>query len=185
MADRELLLDAAERVIRRDGAGASLDAIAVAAGVTKPVVYARVGSRAALSDALAARLAQRVFAAAQREVAGGGIDRATLAGFFTATLQTLADHRELFAYVTRGGTDDTAQRNLYLAGESAGPLAAFLAHRRVAMGADTAVATPWAYGIIGMLNLTATWWLEQGTSSAAVLGDQLAELVWAGMRGDG
>lgn len=178
------MLDAAERVVRRDGAGASLEAIALEAGVTKPVVYARVGSRAALSDALAERLAERVFLAAQGQVGRGDLDRATLAKFFTVSLQTLADHRELFAYVTRGGADDSVERSLYLAGESAGPLAAFLAQRRTGRGLDADVATPWAYGIIGMLNMVAMWWLEQGSPPADVLGDQLAELVWAGVRGD-
>jgi len=59
------MLDAAERVIARDGNGASLEAIATEAGVTKPIVYARVGSRAELSNALAARLADRLIAAAR------------------------------------------------------------------------------------------------------------------------
>ena len=54
------ILDAAERVIARDGSGASIEAIAIEAGVTKPIVYARVGARAELCEALAERLAARL-----------------------------------------------------------------------------------------------------------------------------
>ena len=60
----EAILDAAERVIRRDGASASIDSVAIEAGITKPIVYARVGSRAELANALADRLASRMIAAA-------------------------------------------------------------------------------------------------------------------------
>ena len=45
VVDRELVLDAAERAIRRDGPLVSLEAIAIEAGVTKPVIYARIGDR--------------------------------------------------------------------------------------------------------------------------------------------
>lgn len=185
MADRERVLDAAEVVIRRDGAGASLEAIALEAGVTKPVVYARVGSRAELSDALAERLAARLSAATGERVAGTSLTRETLAGFVATTLQTLADHRELFAYVTHGGAEGTPARSLHLAAQSAGPLAHLLARWRARQGIhDETVLLPWAYGIIGMLNMVAMWWLAEGTPSASEVGDQLADLMWNGVRGE-
>ncbi len=175
------MLDAAERVIARDGNGASLEAIATEAGVTKPIVYARVGSRAELSNALAARLADRLIAAARAEV-GSRLDRATLSAFLRATLQTIGAHRELFMYVTRGSAGDTSERALYLAGKSAQPLAELLARWRERQGRDASVAVPWAYAIIGMLNLVSLWWLEEGDQPVDELADQLAELVWSGMR---
>ena len=183
MVDRELLLDAAERVIARDGSGASIEAIAYEAGVTKPIVYARVGSRAELSNALAQRLADRLIAAAQAAVGSTRLDRPTLAAFFRSTLETIAVHRELFVYVTRGAGDDTSERTLYLAGRSAAPLAELLVRWRARSDRDTSVAVPWAYGIVGMLNLVSQWWIEETDRPAAVLADQLAELVWSGLAG--
>lgn len=182
MIDRDALLQAAERVIARDGSGASLESIALEAGVTKPIVYARVGSRAELSNALAGRLAERLIAAAGVEITNGSLlDRATLAAFFRTSLDTIGANRELFLYVTRGAGDDTPERTLYLAGRSAGPLAELLSGWRTRQGHDASVAMPWAYAIIGMLNLVSLWWIEESDRSAQVLADQLAELVWSGL----
>jgi AcrR family transcriptional regulator len=181
IADRDTLLDAAERVIARDGSGATLDAIALEAGVTKPIVYARVGSRAALSNALAERLADRLLVAAGELPSGPGFSRDGLAALFGTLLETLEEHRELFIYVTRGSGDDTPERTLFLAARSAAPLAEALAAWRTQLGADVEVATPWAYAIIGMINLTALWWMEDGHVPAPTLAGQLAELVWSGL----
>jgi AcrR family transcriptional regulator len=181
VVDREVLLDAAELVIARDGGGASLEAIALEAGVTKPVVYARVGSRAELSNALATRLAQRLIAAASSEIGSSRLDRVTLAAFFRTSLETIGAHRELFLYVTRGAADDTPERALYLAGRSAVPLAELLTRWRTRHDNDAAVAMPWAYAIIGMLNLVSLWWIAENDRPATVLADQLAELVWTGL----
>ncbi len=182
VVDRGVVLDAAERVIARDGNGASLEAIAIEAGVTKPVVYARVGDRAALSNALSERLARRLIAAAGNEVdLDADPDRTMLAAFFRSNLELIGAHRELFLYVTRGAADDAPERRLYLAGLSAGPLAELLSIWRIRHGHDTAVAVPWAYAMVGMLNLVSLWWIEEHDRDADVLADQLAELVWSGL----
>ncbi len=182
VVDRDALLQAAERVIARDGSGTSLESIAMEAGVTKPIVYARIGSRAELANALAGRLAERLITAAGAEITSSTLlDRVTLSAFFRTSLETIGEHRELFLYVTRGAGDDTPERTLYLAGQSAGPLAELLSRWRTRHGHDAAVAVPWAYAIIGMLNLVSLWWIEESDRSATVLADQLAELVWSGL----
>jgi AcrR family transcriptional regulator len=181
VVDRERLLDAAERVIARDGHGASLDAIALEAGVTKPVVYARVGSRAALADALAERFADRLAAQAGAAVAGRPFDRGAVAALCRAVLETAAHDRELYLYVTRGSGDDTPERTLHLAARSARPLAELLAHWRTRAGAGAAAAETWAYAIVGMLNLVTLWWVEDAARPAAQVADDLAELVWSGL----
>lgn len=184
VADRDAILDAAERVIARDGAAASLDAIAAEAGITKPVVYARVGHRAELSNALAERLSERILVAVGEELAHRPLARDTLAWFFRTTLETIGAHRQLFLYVTRGSVGDTSDRALYLAGRSAAPLAELLRHWRGLQGRDTAVALPWAYAIVGMLNMVALWWIQDGEPTVAQLAEDLAALVWSGMGAD-
>lgn len=181
--ERDALLAAAEHVIARDGAGATLASIAAEAGVTKPIVYARIGSQAELSNALAERLADRLVMAVNERVTVVALDRATLAGLFRVVFETLEAYRELFVYVTRGTGDDSPERALFLAGRSAEPLAALLAHHRAAQGDDPAVAEPWAYALVGMLNLTALWWMEHRAVTASTLADRLAELAWGGLRG--
>jgi AcrR family transcriptional regulator len=181
LADREAILDAAERVIARDGNGASLDAVAAEAGITKPVVYARVGHRAEVANALAERLNTRIVVAAGRSVRNLEPSERMLSAFFRATLETIAEHRELFLYVTRGSADDSAERTLYLARTSAAPFAALLRQWRDHASQDASAAEPWAYAMIGMLNLVALWWIEMGQPEVDRLAGQLASLVWSGM----
>jgi AcrR family transcriptional regulator len=181
VVDRERVLEAAERVIARDGNGASIDAIALEAGVTKPIVYSRVGSRAELSDALAERLADKLIAAGRERVHSAELDRDMLAGFFCTTLETMAQHRELLLFVTRGAADDMAERTLHLAATSVGPLTELLRLWRAHQGRDVAVAEPWSYAIVGMLNLVSLWWIDSGGRDADALAGTLADLVWAGL----
>ena len=184
MVDRDQLLDAAERVIARDGNGASLEAIAAEAGVTKPIVYVRIGSRAELSNALSARLSDRLVAASATDIRSSQLDREAFTRLFRSTLQTIRDHRELFLYVTRGASD-TSERTLFFAGASARPLAGLLARWRARHGLADDVALAWAYAIVGMLNVVSLWWLDEADRTADELAEQLATLVWDGMGHDG
>lgn len=180
VADREIVLDAAERVIRRDGSGVSLEAIALEAGVTKPIVYARVGGRTDVANALAERLADRMMASARAAIEERPSGREMLAALIEANLVTVAEHRELFLYVTGGTSDESPLRTLYLAERSATPMAEQLAWWRRQQGLDPAVAVPWAYAVIGMLQLVSLWWVTESEHSASELADHLAELLWSG-----
>jgi len=180
VVDREVILDAAERVIVRDGSGASIEAIAAEAGVTKPIVYARVGARDDLCDALAVRLSARLEKAARDRVKSLEPSHESLVQFFHATLETIREHRPLFLFVSRGG-DDKAERTLHLAGRSAPRLAELLTVWRGSLGLDASSAEPWAYGIIGMLNLVSLWWIESSEEPVRALSERLADLVWPGL----
>ena len=63
-ARREEFLAAAITVIRREGAGASMEAIAREAGVTKPILYRVFGDREGLLIALGAMIGARVIGTA-------------------------------------------------------------------------------------------------------------------------
>ncbi len=183
VVDREHVLDAAERVIRRDGAGSSLEAVAVEAGVTKPIVYDRVGGRADVADALAERLADRMVLATRTALVGETLSQTGLTRFIEANLRTVADHRELFLYVTGGSTEQTALGRLSLAGMSTQPLAKTLAVWRSGIQQDPGVAEAWAFGIVGMLQMVSQWWITQEGLSAAEVAGQISELLWNGLPG--
>ena len=183
VVDREHVLDAAERVIRRDGAGSSLEAVAVEAGVTKPIVYDRVGGRADLADALAERLADRMVLATRTALAGETLSQTGLTRFIEANLRTVADHRELFLYVTGGSTEQTALGRLSLAGMSTQPLAKTFDVWRSGLQQDPGVAEAWAFGIVGRLQMVSQWWITQEGLSAAEVAGQISELLWNGLPG--
>ena len=183
VVDRDVVLDAAERVIRRDGSGVSLEAIAIEAGVTKPVVYARVGGRAEVANALAERLSDRMVAAGGEALRSTTDEQSMVAAMIKSNLITVAEHRELFLYVTGGTADESPLQKLYLAERSATPLAAQLAAWRAQQGFATNVAVPWAYAVIGMLQMASLWWLTAADQTVDELAEQLSELLWSGLAG--
>src|SRR5256885_13558205 len=52
---REQLLDAADRVVQREGSAATMNLIAAEAGITKPILYRHFGDKVGLYRALADR----------------------------------------------------------------------------------------------------------------------------------
>jgi AcrR family transcriptional regulator len=181
--DRERLLGAAERVIRRHGPGVSLERIAARAGVSKPVLFAHVGDRRALVHALGERLLARIEAAVSAALAGATAGRDALERLIRAELETIAGDRHVYAFVNGAGGSASLDSTVAFARRSAGPLIAGIAHDRARAGRDTAPAEAWGYAIIGMLHMTGLWWLERPRAErdAALLAAQLTELLWEGL----
>ncbi len=183
VVDRERVLDAAERAIAQFGAGVSIEAIAREAGVTKPIVYARVGKRTEVSDALAQRLADRLIEKATAAISTSRAGRPQLVAMIRSNLETLSAHRALFLFVTGGSSEEMPQRTLFLAGQSAKPMADQIAAWRKAAGLDPSVGTAWAYGVVGMLNMASLWWINESDQPADCVAEQLADLLWVGFAG--
>lgn len=183
IVDRERVLDAAERVIAREGAGVSIEDIALEAGVTKPIVYDRVGSRSELADALAERLADRLVTAAGAALIDEPISERTLARFIESNLLTVREHRELFLYVTGGSTEQTALGRLKVAERSIDPMTTAIRTWRESFGQDPGVAPTWAAAIVGALQMVAIWWTAQTDRSARDTAEHLANLLWNGLPG--
>ena len=183
IADRETLLAAAERLIRAQGPGVSLDAIATAAGVTKPILYRGVGDRDALLNALAVRLATRMAEGVAALVAHAPTPRDALRRLVGGYLAHAADERHLYLYVTAGGPGaDRARQSLILADGTAQQFAARIAAYRTAQGVDASVATVWAYGLVGALHFATLWWLREPDIDVEVVTDQITALLWSGLQ---
>jgi AcrR family transcriptional regulator len=104
-----LILDVAFRLfLERGYRGTSMDAIAHAAEVTKPVIYACFTSKAELFGALLDREEQRVFAqfgAAIAAGAGRGDPETMLTAGFTAMLRAVSETPETYRVALLGGGD--------------------------------------------------------------------------------
>lgn len=168
------MLDAAEAVIGRVGHSATLDEIATEAGVTKPVLYDRVGGRSQLAGQLADRLVARLIThVTPDDLATTGWVRAVIA----ATIGALQHERELFLYVTHSHTPDASHR-LGLATRSAQPLTRLLLESGRIDNAQ--VATAWAHAIVGMLNMAVLWSAESDMPSEELIA-ALIDLVENGV----
>jgi len=182
IANRGTLLHTAEQLIREQGPGVSLAAIAAAAGVTKPILYREVGDKDALVNALAQRLSVRMAAAATQLVAAARHPREGLTNLVTAYLQLASEERHLYLFVTAGGTgDDRVAQSLMLADGAAEQFAAPIAAYRAAHGADPAVATVWSYGLLGALHYITLWWLREPGPDIEAVVEQISALLWSGM----
>ena len=181
-ARRAQLLDVARRVFARDGyRGASMEAIAEAAGVTKPVLYQHFPSKHALYWSLLESELGQLTAALERafDLAEGNEQRLRLG--FGAYLGFVEEHEDAFRLLfTEGlGLDDDFRRRV-------GHFRDWVARRVTAIiRAEARLPEPRARGlaaaIVGMAESAATWWLTKDRPlPIADLADELAGLAWKG-----
>src|SRR3954462_10064056 len=88
-ARREALLDAADRIVQRDGPAVSMASIAAEAGITKPILYRHFGDKGGLYAALAERHTERLLLVLQGALAGGGSARERVDRSIVAYLATI------------------------------------------------------------------------------------------------
>ncbi|HEV3321951.1 MAG TPA: helix-turn-helix domain-containing protein [Solirubrobacteraceae bacterium] len=109
---RPLILDVAFGLfLERGYKGTSMDAIARAAGVTKPVIYACFASKGELFGALLDREEQRMFAQFGAAFATGAEPEdleAMLVAGFTAMLRAVSDTPDTYRVALLGGGDADA-----------------------------------------------------------------------------
>ena len=182
IADRDKLLQAAEELIRKNGPNVSLAAIAIEAGVSKPILYREVGDKDALVTALAQRLAERMAAATTHLVAKARQPRDRLRNLVAGYLQLASRERHLYLFVTAGGTgEDRVQQSLSLADGAAAQFAAPIAAYRSARKADPGIATVWSYALLGALHYVTLWWLREAAADLELVTEQITALLWSGM----
>jgi AcrR family transcriptional regulator len=179
---RAQLLGVARRLFARDGyRGASMESIAEAAGVTKPVLYQHFSSKRALYSALLAselgRLTEELEIAFSQ--AEGNEER--LRRGFGAYLGFVDRHEDAFRllFTEALGLDADFQRQVTSFRRwVAGRVAAIIA-------AEAGLAPPragaLAAAIVGMAEGAAGWWLdERRPLDTDELADELAGLAWKG-----
>jgi AcrR family transcriptional regulator len=180
-ARRRELLDAADRVIRRRGPDASMDEIAAAAGITKPILYRHFGNKSGLYAALAVRYMQRFFEVSESALAETH-PRKRIAKAVDAYLQAVEREPEIFRFVRRATIEQQEARDAASAelDRHAAAVARPIRRNLEEIGLDPEPADAWAYGVVGMVQFVAGWWLETRSLPRERLVDQLTALLWEG-----
>lgn len=159
---RRSLLDAADRVIQREGHEVSMAAIAAEAGITKPILYRHFGDKSGLYQALADRHVRTVIAQLRPEFTRPGADLRTRArATITVYFDLISANLNLYLFlVHRASAEDTRMRShLNSLVRSLGEeLGAVLAAERVAH--DPVRAQVLGHAFVGMVQTTGDWWLE-------------------------
>jgi AcrR family transcriptional regulator len=183
-ARREDLVGAAVEAVRRTGPEFAVDDVARSAGVSKTVIYRYFSDKDELVDAVLERISGTVLLPRLlAELAAEHRDhRAGLRTVITAFVSLIEDEPELyrFAYAQTGRS---GRADLVAATEHqiADALAALFAEQLEAAGRPTAAATTWAYGVVGMVQLTTHWWSMSRPVPAAELVEQLVALADGGL----
>ena len=179
---RAQLLGVARRLFARDGyRGASMESIAEAAGVTKPVLYQHFSSKRALYSALLANDLGRLTEELETAFSQAEDNAERLRRGFGAYLDFVDRHEDAFRLLFTEALgldadfqDQVAEFRRWVAGRVAAIIAA-------EAGLDVPRARALAAAIVGMAEGAAGWWLdERRPLDAAELADELAGLAWKG-----
>ena len=183
-ARRHQLLEVALGVFAREGYHeTSMNDVAEAAGVTKPVLYQHFRSKRELYLELLRDVGGRLERAIADATAGAGGPRQQVEAGLRAYFEFVADQREGFELLfARGARTD--EEFLVVAQKVEASIAAFVAELIEVDGLDPAHRTLLAYGVVGVAEGTSRHWLTQQQALVPErLASQVADLVWAGLRG--
>ncbi|MDP9870023.1 MULTISPECIES: TetR/AcrR family transcriptional regulator [Streptosporangium] len=180
---RRALLDAADRVIRREGPEASMASIASEAGITKPILYRHFGDKSGLYQALANRHVRTVVSLLRPEFDRDRTDlRSRARSTITAYLDMIAANLNLYRFLFhRAGAEDSRTHSQMTAivrslGEELGAVIA----------AESAVPDPvraqvLGHAFVGMVQATGDWWLEHPEVDRAEVVEGLVSVIVATM----
>ena len=182
-ARREQLLDVALEVFSRNGFHAtSMNEVAEAAGVTKPVLYQHFASKRELYLALLQEEGARLLNAISKATASAGSPRAQVEQGFGAYFQWVADDHEAFLLLFGSG----ARRDEEFAEEVRRVEDAIAAAIAPLIQADIDIdhQRALAYGLVGLAEGASRHQVQLGTPfNPDRLARQLADMAWFGLRG--
>ena len=181
-ARREQILDVSVQVFARRGFhSTSMNDVADAAGVTKPVLYQHFDSKQDLYLALLDEAGNRLRNSVTKAVAGAASGKEQTEMGFKAYFHWVAEDHDAFLLLfgSRASRDEESTAAIRrITAETAHAIAPLIAvdiapeHQRVL-----------AQGLVGLAEGVSRHLVERGESfDAEQLGQQIADLAWAGLR---
>ncbi|MHB1090040.1 MAG: TetR/AcrR family transcriptional regulator [Ilumatobacteraceae bacterium] len=182
---KEQILDVALTVFASKGYhDASMNDIADLAGVTKPVVYQHFASKRALYLALVEEVGNRMINSITKATSEVPDGRTQAENGTIAFFRWVSDDKNAFRFLFDSGTRndiefaDAVRRVVDNAAESIVPL--------IAINLDPEHLRTLAQGVVGASEGVARHLTNTGTIfDPDVIGKQVADLLWAGLRGVG
>lgn len=181
---RHQLVEVALRVFADQGFhGTSMSDIAIAAGVTKPVLYQHFGSKRQLYGELLTEVGNQLQEEIVKAVASATSPREMVEKGFAAYFQFVNTQRDAFRlFYSSSSWRDPEFSALVHRVENA--LAEQVASFIEIEGLTDEQRRLLGHGIVGMVEGASTHWLmDQETADPAELTRQLADLAWRGLRG--
>ncbi|GGW44251.1 TetR family transcriptional regulator [Streptomyces lucensis JCM 4490] len=183
---RRELLEAADRVVLRDGPQASMNAIAAEAGITKPILYRHFGDKGGLYAALAKRHTDALLDSLRAALDAPADRRERVESTLDTYLAAIEARPQVYRFLMHpaeggGGADqgfDVGKHSAPLLRRMGEELAQVI-EERVDLGpGGQQLARAWGHGIVGMMHAAGDWWLGERPCSRAELVRFLADLLW-------
>ncbi|PZS18511.1 MAG: hypothetical protein DLM57_06125 [Pseudonocardiales bacterium] len=174
---RAAFVDAGASAVDIHGPEASAEQIAEAAGVSRTVLYRYFRDREDLRQAIADQAVATVVASVlpKLQLTADSTPRQVITSVVEVIMGWLDGHPNLYYFLRdrRSGSSLEAVENT-LADQVAALLKMFLMY----FGIDAEKAEPGAYGIVGFVESSGSWWLARRTMSREKLTDIVCDGVW-------
>jgi AcrR family transcriptional regulator len=181
---RQQLLDVAVTTFSKQGySNTSMNEIADAAGVTKPVLYQHFNSKRALFLELLSELGDRLRAELAEVTSGADSPRLQVEAGMRAYFRWVAEHQGGFEILFSGDSRfDTEFVRVVVQAEK--DIADTVAALIVVEGLDTQRRRLLAMGIVGMAERVARYWMDRKLDlDPDEMAAHVADLAWNGLRG--
>jgi AcrR family transcriptional regulator len=180
---RNELVDGTLEVIRRRGRYVSMDEIAADIGVSKTVLYRYFVDKNDLTTAVMMRFAQTTLIPNMTKALSSNLDGYELTReIIRVYVDTVAAEPEPYRFVM---ANSSASKKVIADSEQiiARMLAVMLRRRMQVVGMDTHGVEPWAFMIVGGVQLATHSWMSHPRMSAEELIDYLTMLSWNALCG--
>ncbi|MBW1598081.1 TetR family transcriptional regulator [Streptomyces sp. JJ38] len=183
---REELLEAANRVVMREGPEASMNAIAAEAGITKPILYRHFGDKGGLYRALAVRHTDALLDSLRAALDAPADRRERVEATLDTYLAAIEARPQVYRFLMHPAESDSRGEQGFAAGQQTAPVLRRLGEELAQVIADRVdlgpngveLARVWGHGIVGMMHAAGDWWLSDRPCSRAQLVRHLADLLW-------
>ena len=163
--------------------GTSMDDIAEAAGVTKPVLYQHFRSKRELYLELLDDVGNRLLDAIGKAAAAAGGPRQQVENGFSAYFRFVSQNESAFRVLFVGSGRDGNDRGFIDAVRRVEDAIADAIATLIEADIDDEHRHLLAQGIVGLAESTSRYWLRHGRrDDPEVLARRLADMAWAGLR---
>ncbi|MEU6881067.1 TetR family transcriptional regulator [Streptomyces sp. NPDC046712] len=183
---RRELLEAADRVVLRDGPQASMNAIAAEAGITKPILYRHFGDKGGLYRALATRHTDALLGALRAALDAPADRRRRVESTLDTYLASIEALPQVYRFLMHPAEESHQAEQSFDVGRHSAPVLRRMGEElgqviaeRIDLGpGGEAQARIWGHGIVGMMHAAGDWWLGERPCSRSELVRALADLLW-------
>ncbi|MFE5867871.1 TetR family transcriptional regulator [Streptomyces roseifaciens] len=190
---RKELLEAADRVVLREGPGASMNAIAAEAGITKPILYRHFGDKGGLYRALAARHTDALLVGLRAALDAPADRRDRVERTLDSYLAAIEARPQVYRFLMHPADETQPSEQSFDVGRHSAPLLrrmgeelAQVISERVDLGPDSdELSRAWGHGIVGMMHAAGDWWLRERPFPREHLVRHLADLLWGRLASSG